>query len=239
MNSEVVIGAAGPSAQFARLVAQAMASSVVFRSLSEGARARLAGQGGSQLVARDAMLCRAGEPGESVYVVLEGEIEVRLSSADGRDVRIVSLTAGDLLGEMAALDGGPRSADMVALRTTRLWRIPREALLAALESEPKAALALIAELSRRIRGTNEALEASALLDLGGRVARLLLQERNARDLVAMTQTEMARRLGASREKVNRKLHEFADQGWVRILPSGLHLLHVQRLEALAINARRR
>jgi CRP-like cAMP-binding protein len=233
------VDAPGISPDIARRVEQAMASSVIFGALSAGARARLAGEGRAQQLAHGAMLCRAGEPGNSVYVVLEGELEVRLSSAGGRDVRIISLRPGDLVGEMAALDGGPRSADMVALRNTRLWRIPRPALVAALEAEPKAALALIAELSRRIRGANEALEASALLDLGGRVARLLLQERNARDLVPMTQTEMARRLGASRERVNRKLHQWAQQGWIQILPTGLRLLRIQQLESLVLNARGR
>lgn len=223
----------------ARRVEQAMAASLIFRNLSEGLRTRLAAQGRPHEVGLGDMLCRAGEPGESVYVVLEGELEVRLSTAGGRDVRIISLRPGDLVGEMAALDGGPRSADTVALRTTRLWRIPRSALVAALEAEPKAALALIAELSRRIRSANDELEASAVLDLGGRVARLLLQERNARDLVAMTQTEMARRLGASRERVNRKLHQWAREGWVQILPTGLRLVVVEQLEAVVLDARGR
>lgn len=223
----------------ARRVEQAMASSLIFRTLSDAARARLAAQGAVRQLGLGEILCHAGEPGDCVFVVLEGEVEVRLSSAGGRDVRIISLKPGDLVGEMAALDGGPRSADAVALRATRLWRIPRPALVAALEAEPQAALALIAELSRRIRGANEALEASAFLDLGGRVARLLLQERNARDLVAMTQTEMARRLGASRERVNRKLHQWARQGWVQIQPTGLRLLRIQQLESLLLDARGR
>ena len=75
--------------------------------------------------------------------------------------------------------------------------------------------------------------------MGGRVARLLLQERNARDLVAMTQTEMARRLGASRERVNRKLHQWAREGWVQILPTGLRLVVVEQLEAVVMDARGR
>jgi CRP-like cAMP-binding protein len=231
--------APGLSTDVASRVKQAMASSVIFRTLSEDARAHLAAQGRAERVDNGAMLCRAGEPGDSVYVVLEGELEVRLSSAGGRDVRILSLKPGDLVGEMAALDGGPRSADMVALQTTRVWRIPRRALVAALEAEPKAALALISELSRRIRGANDALEASALLDLGGRVARLLLRERNARDLVSMTQTEIARRLGASRERVNRKLHHWVQQGWVEIQPAGVRLLGIQELEAVVDKARDR
>jgi CRP-like cAMP-binding protein len=74
-------------------------------------------------------------------------------------------------GEFAALDGGARSADMAATRRSRLWRIPRSALLDTLEAEPRAAVALLVELTGRLRRTNAALEDRATLDLGGRLAR--------------------------------------------------------------------
>jgi CRP-like cAMP-binding protein len=164
--------------------------------------------------------------------VLEGELEIRFMSVGGREVRLVALGPGSVAGEMAVLDEGPRSADMVATRRTRLWRIPRNALLEALEAEPRAALALLAELSRRLRAVNSALEARATLDLGGRLARLLLEERNLRDLVALSQSEMARRLGASREKVNRKIRAWADAGVVEMTPAGLRLLTPGKLETL-------
>jgi len=125
-----------------------------------------------------------GDPGDAVFVILDGEIEVRTSSPGGRDLRLVALRRGEIAGEMAALDGGLRSADMVAARRTRLWRIPRAALIEALESEPKAAVALLAEMSARLRRTNAALEARATLDLGGRLAQLLIGEQNPRALIS-------------------------------------------------------
>jgi CRP-like cAMP-binding protein len=140
---------------------------------------------------------------------------------------------------MAALDGGARSADMAATRRCRLWRIPRQALIEAFETEPKSAVALVAELSGRLRAANAALEASAVLDLGGRLARLLIQEKGARGLIPLTQTELARRLGASREKVNRKLHAWAGDGWVELTPSGVRLVETDALAALIETARRR
>jgi CRP/FNR family cyclic AMP-dependent transcriptional regulator len=219
-------------------VARALASSTVFGWLSERARERLARAGGAYALEPGEMLCHAGDAGEAVFIVLEGEVEVRATSSGGRDVRFVSLGAGAIVGEMAVLDGGPRSADVAAIRRTRLWRIGRAPLIEALEAEPKAAVALVAELSRRLRGANEALEASTLLDLGGRLARLLLQERNARGVVAMTQTEMARRLGASREKVNRKLHAWANSGWVTLLAIGVRVVQPERLEAVRAARRR-
>ncbi len=178
------------------------------------------------------MLCQAGDPGDAVYVVLEGEIEVLTHSRAGKPVRLSSLGGGAIAGEMAALDGGPRSADMVASRRCALWRVPRQALLDAFVAEPRAAVALIGELSGRLRAANAAFEASSVLDLGGRLARLLIAERGARDLVALTQTELARRLGASREKVNRKLHAWRVEGWVEITPAGVRLIRADALKGL-------
>jgi CRP/FNR family cyclic AMP-dependent transcriptional regulator len=192
-------------------------------------------------VTRDAgeTLCQAGDKGDAFYVVLEGEIEVLSRSEGGRQVRLAALRPGALAGEMAALDGGARSADMVASRRSLLWRIPRAALLGALSLEPKAALTVVAELSRRLRAANELIETSAFLDLGGRLAKLLLSEVAPHRFVALTQTEIARRIGASREKVNRKLHEWARLGWIEITPQGVRLLQPDALSGLIEANRRR
>ncbi len=205
-------------------VLAALRDSLVLHLLPQKALERLAASGGSMSLAKGATLCQSGDPGDAVYVVLQGEIEVLLRSREGREVRVTALGPGSLVGEMAALDGGPRSADMQATRTCALWRIPRAALLETLEAEPKTAIALLGELSRRLRSVNEALDASARLSLGARLARLLTKEKGARGLIPLTQTEMARRLGASREKVNRKLHAWAAEGWVEITPAGVRVL---------------
>ena len=220
-------------------LAAALETSRALHLLSAPAREHLAAAGSPLALETGQFLCQAGDAGDAVYVVLEGEIEVLNRSEGGSAVRLSALGAGALAGEMAALDGGPRSADMVATRRCRLWRIPRQALLAAFEAEPRAAIALVGELSRRLRASNAALEASTLLDLGGRLARLLIEERGARDLVAMTQTEMARRLGASREKVNRKLHSWVAEGWVEVTAAGVRLIEANALAGLIAHARHR
>jgi CRP-like cAMP-binding protein len=213
-------------------VATALKEGDVLRVLSMEACLGLARAGAPLDLASGALLCQAGDPGDAVFLILEGEIEIRSSLAGGREVRFVSFGRGALIGEMAALDGGPRSTDMAATRNSRLWRIPRGALLQALESEPKAAVALLAELSGRLRRTNAALEAMVGLDLGGRLARLLVAEQSVRGLVALTQTELARRVGASREKVNRKLNEWAGHGWVELTQAGVRLTAPERLQGL-------
>ncbi len=217
-------------------VVQVLKASAVFGVLSDGARERLAAAGSALALEAGAFLCRAGDAADAAYVVLSGELEIRTSAPDGRELRFTALTAGALVGEMAVLDGGRRSADMAASRRTQLWRLPRAALMRTLEDEPRAALAVIAELSKRLRALNEAMERITRLDLGGRLAVLLLGARNAHGVVAMTQTEIARRLGFSREKVNRKLNDWAREGWVDLGAAGVTIRAPAPLEALTLGA---
>lgn len=216
--------------------AEALASSAVFGPLGPQEAARLAAAGALMDLAAGATLVQKGDPGDAAFVVLQGEIEVRAISPGGRQVRLAVLCAGEVAGEMSALDGTPRSADMVATRNTRLLRLGRDTLTAAFLANPAAALALAASLVGRLRATDAELEALRVLDLGGRLATLLAREGQADGLVSLTQTEIARRVGASREKVNRKLHDWAGQGLVSLGRSGVRVLSSERLEALVAQA---
>ena len=218
-------------------VEAALAKAELMASLSDATRARLVKQGVPCTVEPGKLLFGRGDKGDALYVLLEGEVEVRISNEAGRDVRIASLKPYALIGEMAVLDGGKRSADVAAIRRSRFLRISRDQALAALESEPKALLKLVAEMSRRLRAADAALEDARLLDLGGRLATRLLDEAGDGASVTLTQTELARRIGASREKVNRKLHEWAEEGWISLGRSGVKI--VDREELVALIARDR
>jgi CRP-like cAMP-binding protein len=178
-----------------------------------------------------ALLCQKGDPGDAAWLVLEGELEVRTVSTGGRLVRLAALGRGEIAGEMAVLDGAPRSADMVATRRTRLLKLTRGALIEALLAEPPAAIALIEALSGRLRETDQALEALHLVDLAGRLASLLVDEAGPLGLVPLTQGELAHRIGASREKVNRQLGRWRREGFVSITRSGVRVLAADRLAA--------
>jgi CRP-like cAMP-binding protein len=201
----------------------------VLHCLSDEARARVARSATPIELEAGEILCQAGEPGEAVYVVHEGEIEILARTREGVDVRLAALGHGAIIGEMAALEGGPRSVDMVAARRCKLYRVPRAALLEVLKSDPDAALELIIELARRLRASNAAFEALMRLGLSGRLARLLTSAMNAHGLVALTQTELARRLGVSREKVNRRLKAWTVAGIVEVVPAGIHVRSPTRL----------
>jgi CRP-like cAMP-binding protein len=216
-----------------RRASAALASSRIFGVLPDQALDQLARAGHPVSLERSAVLFLKGEDGDAAYVVLEGELEVRTVGKDGRELRIAAHPEGGLIGEMAALDGAERSADVVAARRCRLWRVPRAALLEALRSHPEAALALLTELTSRLRAANAALERASRRDLEAQLAFLLLTEHNRLGAVVLTQTEMARRIGFSREKVNRRLHAWADEGVVAIERQGVRIKSAERLRAVA------
>jgi len=218
-------------------VEAALAKAELMAALSAETRTRLARQGAPCTVEPGKLLFAKGDKGDALYVLLEGEVEVRTSTEAGKDIRIAALKPYALIGEMAVLDGGVRSADICAIRRSRFLRIHRDHAVAALESEPQALLKLVAELSRRLRHADSALEDAHTLDLGGRLAQRLLEEAGDGAAVTLTQTEIARRIGASREKVNRKLHEWADEGWISMGRAGIKLVARDKLSALIDEAR--
>lgn len=218
-------------------VVAAFTKTELLAALSEATRTRLAKSGQPCSLDPGALLFARGDKGDALYVLLEGEVEVRTSNEAGRDVRLAAIKPVALLGEMAVLDGGARSADVAAIRRSRLLRISRDQALAALESEPKALLKVIAELSKRLRATNASLEDAQLLDLGGRLAQRLLEEAGDGAAITITQTEIARRIGASREKVNRKLHEWCDEGWITLGRAGIKITARDKLQAVIRDAR--
>jgi len=218
-------------------VEAALAKAELMAALSEATLKRLAKQGQPCTVESGKLLFAKGDKGDALYVLLEGEVEVRVSTEAGKDVRMASLKPPALIGEMAVLDGGTRSADICAIRKSRFLRIHRDQAIAALESEPKALLKLIAEMSRRLRHADSALEDAHTLDLGGRLALRLIEEAGDGPSVTLTQTELARRIGASREKVNRKLHEWVDEGWISMGRAGIKLIARDKLKALIQESR--
>ncbi len=216
-----------------RTLDAAMAASPILAPLSPRTRQSVAASGSLIALEPGGLLCQQGDPGDAMFIVLEGEIEVRTSSLEGVQVRFASFGQGSVIGEMAALDGGLRSTDMIAVRRSSLWRIPRATLIEALRGEPAAAVALIAELAGRLRVANAAMEAIRTLDLGGRLARLLLEVMGPRALVPLTQTEIARAPRRPRgKKVNRKLNAWAHQDWVELSPSGIRVLEPSALAEL-------
>ena len=212
-------------------IADALSRNPVFGVLSAVRRRNLAASGSQVRLEPGQALFRAGDDADAVYVVLGGELDVAVPGSDGREVWLAKLGAGSLVGEMGVLDGGPRSADVCAVPRTELWRIGRRAVIDTLREEPSSGLELLALMSRRLRMTDLLLQETALMDLGGRLARLLLEAQGA--TVALSQGEMARLIGASRERVNRKLGAWRGKGWIELGHFGVKVLDRDALAAAA------
>jgi CRP/FNR family cyclic AMP-dependent transcriptional regulator len=169
--------------------------------------------------ARNAIIVSEGDETDTVYVLLSGRVKVFLSDADGRDVTLNHLGPGEYFGEIT-LDGGPRSASVMALEETRCAVVKGAELVALVERTPEFALHMVRKLARRVRALTENVRSLAFVDVYGRVARLLLDlaEEQEGELVIgepLTHKDIASRVGASREMVSRIFSDLAEGGYVR------------------------
>ena len=212
-------------------VGDILARNAVFSVLSPGRRKLLADSGSAVQISRGDVLFRRGDPSDAAFAIIVGEVEVTVDGLDGRSVFLARLGTGTVTGEMGILDGSPRSADAIATRKTELWRIDRKTITDALMAEPGAALALLAVLARRIRDTDALVERTSSMDLGKRLARLLLDE-STHGRIIYNQSDMAHLIGASREAVNRKLARWRKAKWIELNHTGLHVLDRPALLAL-------
>jgi CRP/FNR family cyclic AMP-dependent transcriptional regulator len=204
-------------------VGDTLARNGVFAVLSPARRKMLADSGAPLSLMKGDGIFNRGDASDAAYAIISGEVEVTVDGLDGRSVFLARLAAGTVLGEMGVLDGSPRSADAHATRRTELWRIDRKLVTDALTAEPGAALALLSVMARRLRDTDALVERTSSMDLGKRLARLLLDE-SANGRIIYSQSDMAHLIGASREAVNRKLARWRKAKWIELTHTGLHVL---------------
>lgn len=212
-------------------VGDALARNTVFKVLSGDRRRTLAECGSYVPLERGQFLFRRGDESDAAYAIILGEVEVAVTGMDGRQVFIARLGQGTVIGEMGVLDGSTRSADVRATRRCELYRIDRSCVTDALLAEPSAALALLGLMARRLRDTDALVERTSSMDLGKRLARLLLEE-GANGRIIYNQSDMAHLVGATREAVNRKLARWRKASWVELTPTGLHIRDRTALLAL-------
>ena len=157
-----------------------------------------------------------GEASDAAYVVLSGAIVISTVSDEGQEVHFADLGPGTLFGELAVLDGGPRTAGATARGPCRLVRIAADAFVRLVRSEPDVALALLRDLCAKLRATDVRLEDRSVLPLEERLAKFLRAEADGRGRIALTQSQIAERVGVSREAVNRRLRALAASDVVRL-----------------------
>ena len=169
---------------------------------------------------KNAVIINEGDRGDSLYVILTGKVKVYVSDDDGREMILDTYSPGDYVGEMA-LDGRPRSASVMTLEPTTCSVVTRDELRSAISANPDVAMGLIATLIDRARIATDNVKNLALMDVYGRVARLLLSlaKEDGGKLVVperMTQQDIADRVGASRDMISRIFKDLTIGGYVTI-----------------------
>ena len=164
------------------------------------------------------VIVNEGEPTDAVYIILEGRVRIFLADHKGKEVTLNVQGAGEYFGEMT-LDGGPRSASVMTLEPCRLMIVPREALKSFFASHPEFAMHLVHKLISRVRVLTERVKSLALQDVYGRFRGMLEELAVEQDGVRvvegrMTQSDIASRIGASREMVSRILSDLKTGGYV-------------------------
>jgi CRP/FNR family transcriptional regulator, cyclic AMP receptor protein len=166
---------------------------------------------------RGQVVCTAGQPGDTVIVVVSGRLKVVVRSADGGELTLTVVQPGGVFGELAAVDGGPRSADAETLEESRLLLIPREVVQDICTRVPAVSLAVAKSLAATLRRLTEGASDLVFLDLPRRVAKVLLSQPRGEDGVIrlkMSQEQLAHQAAGTRQSVNAALRGFERRGWI-------------------------
>jgi CRP/FNR family transcriptional regulator, cyclic AMP receptor protein len=175
-----------------------------------------------------------GDPGTSLCLVDWGRVKLSFMSADGREMILDVLGPGEVFGELALLDGAPRSADAVAVEPTELLHLSRDNFVTFLHQRPSVAIQLLSLLAQRLRRDAQLLQDAAFLDVPGRLARTILRLAEPdRDGTLRTprlkQADLAAIAGTTRETLNKWLNFFAERGFIRWENGRVAVLHAEGL----------
>jgi CRP/FNR family transcriptional regulator, cyclic AMP receptor protein len=186
---------------------------------------------------RGSVIVFEDDPGDALFIVREGRVKVVLIGEDGREVILGILGEGDHFGELSLIDGQPRSAHVIAMEEARLLVLRREDFRQRVQESPRVAWALMQELSRRLRRADEQIGSLVLLDVNGRIARLLLARLSSDEISAkgkrLTHQQIAQMVGASRETVSRAMKDFQERGWIAVERRQVVVMNRAALEQLA------
>ena len=184
------------------------------------------------------VICHRDDPGQVLYIIKEGKVKISLISPDGQEISLVVFGPGDCVGELALLDGEPRSADVIALERVECYTLQRSDFHKTVMKNPTIAIHVLEVLSRRLRRMNKQVEDLIFLDVYGRVAKKLLEladehgqptDEGTLINVRLTQQELASMVGASRESVNKVIGYFTDKQYIS---TDRHKITIRRMADL-------
>lgn len=179
-----------------------------------------------------------GDPGDQLLILLSGNAKVTMVAQNGREITLDYADPGTVLGEIAVLNGGGRSASVIALSAGSYLRLTRAAFEAFIERQPGVAWRLLKELARRLRQTNDTVESDRAFTSGPRLARFLQRltlssNPDGRLRLDLSQTELGSFAGMSRENINRQLSAWADAGVIALEHGQIRVLDSLFLSEIA------
>jgi len=191
----------------------------------------------TKAVKRGTNIFAKGDPGTSLCAIGAGTVRISVPSVEGKDAVFNVLGKGDIFGEIALLDGNPRTADATAVTDCELFVIERRDFLPLIRKEPEIALGIIEILCSKLRRTTQQAEEVMFLDLQSRLAKALMRLVDAdtgmrERKVAITQKELGNLIGMSRESTNKQLRIWQGKRWVRLERNAVVILAADSLAAL-------
>ena len=212
----------------------------LFRDLPSAVIEHLGSYMKTRRVARGTAIFAKGDPGTGLMGVLAGSVKVSVASAEGKDIVLNVFREGEVFGEIALLDGRPRTADATAMSDCELIVIERRDFVPFLSGHPDVMLKFIEILCSRLRHTSEQVQDITFLNLPTRLAKTLLQLTGAGEegsaakrKAAITQREISQMIGMSRESTNKQLRAWEKRGWIKLERGGVAVLAPDKLAVIA------
>lgn len=209
----------------------------IFSDLDDETLQKIYKSGATQNFRKNTVILSEEDAGSAMFFIVEGKVKVSRSSGDGKEVILAILNESDFFGEMAILDGMARSATVTAVEDSKLFIIQRAEFLELLRNYPDVSIALLQELSRRLRAATLKIKALSLKDAEGKVATVLMQIADEVGKIKQGvveiedlpyQQELANMAGTSRETISRTLHAFAKKGMIELEGSKVRILDYEK-----------
>jgi CRP/FNR family transcriptional regulator, cyclic AMP receptor protein len=227
----------------ARPLAETLATVPFFSGLDAASLDRVTRGMRTRRFRKGEVIFHLGDPGDALFIVVSGAIKIMLPSDTGDEAILATLRAGDVFGELALLDGAPRSATAAALEASETAILPRAQFRELLATEPAIRDALLASLAAELRRLTNHVEELHFLDITGRLAARLvrlaqeggtkLPDGGVRLRKNLTQGDLAAMVGCTRQSVNKLLGQFTDDHLIRLDREGIIIVDISGLSATA------
>jgi CRP-like cAMP-binding protein len=213
-------------------VLDALSTIPFFAGLERLALERVAAGMRARRFRRGEVIFHIGDPGDALFVIVQGEVKISLPSETGDEAILATLRSGDVFGELALLDGAPRSASATAISPTETVVLPRDRFRELIATEAGVRDALLASIAGELRRLTTHVEELHFLDITGRLAARLvrLSQEGGKGTAAdgsirlpsnLTQGDLAAMVGCTRQSVNKLLGQFTDDGLIRLDREGI------------------